>query len=114
MPWTEEPGRLQSMGSPRVGHDRAHTRLSFKAAGQKISAQASKIADPKQVLLRVWFFIYSRPSQPWRQGALKNKTKSTQKPGPTPFQAQSLMVRSGDEPFIAGENRSASLFLTCS
>ena len=20
-PWTEEPGRLQSMGSPRVGHD---------------------------------------------------------------------------------------------
>ena len=21
VPWTEEPGRLQSMGSPRVGHD---------------------------------------------------------------------------------------------
>ena len=21
MPWTEEPGRLQSMGLPRVGHD---------------------------------------------------------------------------------------------
>ena len=21
MPWTEEPGRLQSMGSQRVGHD---------------------------------------------------------------------------------------------
>ena len=20
-PWTEEPGRLQSMGSPRLGHD---------------------------------------------------------------------------------------------
>ena len=20
-PWTKEPGRLQSMGSPRVGHD---------------------------------------------------------------------------------------------
>ena len=31
IPWTEEPGRLQSMGSRRVGHDRrdlacAHTR----------------------------------------------------------------------------------------
>ena len=26
--WTEEPGRLQSMGSQRVGHDRA-TSLSF-------------------------------------------------------------------------------------
>ena len=23
IPWTEEPGRLQSMGSYRVGHDRA-------------------------------------------------------------------------------------------
>ena len=21
IPWTKEPGRLQSMGSPRVGHD---------------------------------------------------------------------------------------------
>ena len=21
IPWTEEPGELQSMGSPRVGHD---------------------------------------------------------------------------------------------
>ena len=28
IPWTEEPGRLQSMGSRRVGHDRA-TSLSF-------------------------------------------------------------------------------------
>ena len=29
-PWTEEPGRLQSMGSPRVGHDRDfHTLNQF-------------------------------------------------------------------------------------
>ena len=28
MPWTEEPGGLQSMGSQRVGHDRA-TSLSL-------------------------------------------------------------------------------------
>ena len=26
IPWTEEPGSLQSMGSQRVGHDWAHTR----------------------------------------------------------------------------------------
>ena len=25
IPWTEEPGGLQSMGSQRVEHDRAHT-----------------------------------------------------------------------------------------
>ena len=28
IPWTEEPGRMQSMGSHRVGHDRA-TSLSL-------------------------------------------------------------------------------------
>ena len=28
IPWTEEPGRLQSMGSQRVGHD-GETSLSF-------------------------------------------------------------------------------------
>ena len=28
IPWREEPGRLQSMGSQRVGHNRA-TSLSF-------------------------------------------------------------------------------------
>ena len=31
IPWTEEPGRLQSMGSQRVGHDWA-TSLCFKRA----------------------------------------------------------------------------------
>ena len=30
IPWTEEPGRLQSMGPQRVGHDRA-TSLSLFA-----------------------------------------------------------------------------------
>ena len=25
IPWTEEPGRLQSMGSQKVGHDYTHT-----------------------------------------------------------------------------------------
>ena len=30
IPWTEEPGRLQSMGSQRVGHDQAISlSLSF-------------------------------------------------------------------------------------
>ena len=28
-PWTEEPGRLQSMGSQRVGHDRATSLFTF-------------------------------------------------------------------------------------
>ena len=28
IPWTEEPGGLQSMGSQRVGHDRTHTHIT--------------------------------------------------------------------------------------
>ena len=33
IPWTEEPGRLQSMGSLRVGHDCA-TSLSLSCIGE--------------------------------------------------------------------------------
>ena len=33
-PWTEEPGGLQSMGSLRVGHDRA-TSLSLSCIGER-------------------------------------------------------------------------------
>ena len=29
IPWTEKPGRLQSMGSLRVGHDRANSLSLF-------------------------------------------------------------------------------------
>ena len=30
IPWTEEPGGLQSMGSQRVGHNWTHTMLWLK------------------------------------------------------------------------------------
>ena len=32
VPWTEEPGRLQSMGSQRVGHDWAYTHNNYSWA----------------------------------------------------------------------------------
>ena len=38
IPWMEEPGRLQSMGSQRVAHDRA-TSLSFSIVSYSISVQ---------------------------------------------------------------------------
>ena len=31
IPWTEEPGGLQSMGSQRVGHDCMTSLLNFRA-----------------------------------------------------------------------------------
>ena len=32
IPWTEEPGRLQSMGSQRVGHDQATSLQGFSSS----------------------------------------------------------------------------------
>ena len=36
IPWTEEPGRLQSLGSRTVGHP---SRISFCSAGSKIEGE---------------------------------------------------------------------------
>ena len=37
IPWSEEPGRLQSMGSQRVGHELVHTVLKdSKTSGKRI------------------------------------------------------------------------------
>ena len=33
IPWTEEPGRLQSMGSRRVGHNRATSLSQSRSEG---------------------------------------------------------------------------------
>ena len=48
IPWTEEPGRLQSMGSLRVGHDWA-TLLSLSCIGEGNSnpAQCSCLENPR-------------------------------------------------------------------
>ena len=37
IPWTEEPGRLQSMGSQRVGHDGVTNYMYFKDFKSHIS-----------------------------------------------------------------------------
>ena len=43
IPWTEEPGGLQSMGSQRVGHDRV-TSLSLSLPKRKKTTQPEKDA----------------------------------------------------------------------
>ena len=39
IPWAEEPGRLQSMGSPRVGHD-----FHFHTLEKETATQSSILA----------------------------------------------------------------------
>ena len=48
IPWMEEPGRLQSMGSLRVGHDRT-TSLSFFGIGEGKDnpSQCSCLENPR-------------------------------------------------------------------
>ena len=46
IPWTEEPGRLQSMGSPRVGHNWA-TSLSCIGEGTGNPLQCSCLENPR-------------------------------------------------------------------
>ena len=43
IPWTEEPGRLQSMGSHRVGHDFAFT-FHFHALEKEMATHSSVLA----------------------------------------------------------------------
>ena len=41
IPWTEEPGGLQSRGSQRVGHNSAHAQHRYKTQKKKNIKQKS-------------------------------------------------------------------------
>ena len=49
IPWTEEPGRLQSMGSLRVGHQRHHFHFSLSCIGEGNGnpLQCSYLVNPR-------------------------------------------------------------------
>ena len=44
IPWTEEPGRLQSIGSRRVGHDWATFTFHFHALEKEMATHSSVLA----------------------------------------------------------------------
>ena len=50
IPWTEEPGRVQSMGSQRVGHDRANSLLPYLAFSVLGKRQTKN-------LMNIWSFL---------------------------------------------------------
>ena len=60
IPWTEEPGRLQSMGSQRVGHGWAHITSSVLIS-EDISPHAE---DHRQVFTQVLHMHSYYSSQP--------------------------------------------------
>ena len=44
IPWTEEPGRLQSMGSLRIGHDWATFTFHFHELEKEMATYSSVLA----------------------------------------------------------------------
>ena len=58
VPWTEEPGGLHSMGSHRIGHDRAtntHTMLIIRHQTIKLTLRKNK------TMVNIWGSVsYSR------------------------------------------------------
>ena len=54
IPWTEEPGRLQSVGSKRVGHaEQLHFSLSCIGEGNGNPLQCSCLENPRDG--RAWW-----------------------------------------------------------
>ena len=56
MPWTEEPGRLQTIGLQRIRHDRA-TSLSLSILNRWYTTYVSHIVVVVQFLSRVLLFV---------------------------------------------------------
>ena len=67
IPWTKEPGELQSMGSQRIGHDRAteHTGCRWPVQGT-----ARTLKGIWQISPRVWVLPVKggQQSQWWEEG----------------------------------------------
>ena len=59
IPWTEEPGRLQSIGSHRVRHDQsdlAHTHRSFTRADRVLFLNALSFGASFDLLLNKYLW----------------------------------------------------------
>ena len=53
IPWTEEPGRLQSIGSQKVGHDRAtNTFTSSSDHMRSVTQSCPTLCDPRKTYLQ--------------------------------------------------------------
>ena len=74
IPWMEEPGRLQSMGSLRVGHD-FHFSLSCIGEGSGNPLQCSCLENPRDE--GAWWAAVYRVTQSWT--LLKRLSSSSSK-----------------------------------
>ena len=59
IPWTEDPGRLQSMGLQRIGHDWATNTFTFSRQGRKMgNGWSVEHSEHRQCLLIKFVVVY--------------------------------------------------------
>ena len=81
IPWTEGPGRLQSMGSLRVGHDWAtsfHFSLSWIGEGNGNPLQCSCLENPRDG--GAWWAAYGVAQSRTQLKRLSSSSSSSQSP----------------------------------
>ena len=83
IPWTEEPGRLQSMGSLRVGHDRATSLSLFSFMHWRRKWQPTPVILPGEsqgrgrlVGCRLWGCTESDTTDTTQQQQQQNETRT--------------------------------------
>ena len=57
-PWTEEPGRLQSLGSQRVRHDWVTSLPSWELHPHNLPSHFSRVSPSTTVILKVRISVY--------------------------------------------------------
>ena len=135
IPWTEEPGRLQSMGSLRVGHDWA-TSLSCIGEGNGNPLQYSCLGNPKdggawwaavygvtqsqtwlkrrtiQLIMVHWDFMRICTVVPWKKGRLRDPARVG--PGSWPITWEAQLLRSNwQDPSLSPDQPHIIKSLTC-
>ena len=85
IPWTEEPGRLQSMGSQRVGHDREiKLSLSFHAWPTECASSSRWLGQgPFPEYLWIWFLDNETQRRRLMSSLLRNLWPGTE---PSPWE----------------------------
>ena len=87
IPWTEEPGRLQSMGSLWVGHDWA-TSLSCNGEGNGNPLQCSCLENPRD--RGAWWAAIYGVTQNWTW--LKRLSSSSRVPIKSEYCLESIFI----------------------
>ena len=108
IPWMEEPGRLQSMGSPRVGHDFTftftfHFSLLCIGKGNGNPLQCSCLENPRD--RGAWWAAVYGVAKSWTRLKRLSSSSSSSSMAPICFKQKSKLVSKSLKKSITGMKR---------